>query len=116
MKNLTFRFLVLLCAFLVVGAPLGFSAAEDRQAHMEAALKALQEAKKSDTPAASLKTAKEELHKARHNKAGERLESIQMVDEALTEAQAGHHEKMIQKIDAAIADIHNGMAHAPGRR
>lgn len=116
MKNLTFRLIVLLSAFLLVGARLGFSAAEDRQQHMEAALQALQDAKKSDAPAAALHKAKEALHKARHNKDGGRLESLEMVDQAIAEAEAGHHDKMIQKIDAAIADIHNGMAHAPGRR
>lgn len=116
MKSLTFRTLLILCAFLLAGARLGFSAAEDRQEHMEAALQSLQEAKKSPTPAASLHTAKEELQKARHKKGGFRVDAIEFVDQALTEAQAGSHDRMIQKIDAAIADIHSGMAHAPGRR
>jgi hypothetical protein len=83
---------------------------------MEAALQALKDAKKSPAPAALLSTAKAELHKASHNKGGLRVEGIDMVDQAITEAQYGRHDKMIQKIDAAIADIHSGMAHAPGRR
>lgn len=116
MKTITSRILLLTCACALAAAPLGFAAAEERQPHMEAALQALQEAKKSSTPAASLQAAKAELQKAKHNKAGNRTEAVEKVDEALTEAQSGSHEKMIQKIDAAIADIHNGMAHAPGRR
>lgn len=116
MKNLASRILLLLCAFLLAGARLGFSEAEERQPHMDAALQALQDAKKSPAPVALLNTAKDELHKAKHKKGGFRVESLDMVDQAIAEAQTGNHDKMIQKIDAAIADIHNGMAHAPGRR
>lgn len=116
MKNIAFRLLFIACALLFVTNRVSFAAEEDRQGHMEAALKSLQEAKKSDAPGALLHTAKEELHKARRNKGGFKLEANEFVDQAIAEAEAGHHEKMIEKIDAAIANLHSGMAHAPGRR
>jgi len=40
------------------------------------------------------------------------LAAIGLVDQAISEAKAGDMEKMRQKVDAAIANIHSGMSKA----
>lgn len=90
--------------------------AENKQEHMDNALHYLQDAKQSPHPAELLHSAKKALEVARHNKGGFREVALGIVDKAIAEAQAGDQQKMIEKINAAIAEIHNGMAHAPGSR
>jgi len=110
------KFILTVFAAFLASIALLQAETEEKQPHMESALHFLQEAKTSDTPAKLLTSAKEELEKARHNKHGFRDTSLEIVDKALALAAAGDHDKMIEKIDAAIANIHDGMAHAPGRR
>ncbi len=115
MKIMAFpsRIAVIFCvAFL---AALGTLQAqpEYEQPHMEAALHFLQDAKKSEQPVSLLHSAKSELEKATHNKGGYRVKAIGIVDEAVAEGESGDTQKMIEKINAAIAAIHTGMYKSP---
>ena len=87
--------------------------AENHQPHMLNALHLLQDAKKSDHPASLLHSAKEELQHASHNKGGYRPIAIEIVDKAIAEAEVGDPQKMLDKINSAIATIHTGMSKAP---
>ena len=78
------------------------------QPHMAAALELLQAAKKSDQPLPMLKSAKKHLEDAKKNKAGARVEAIAAVNDAIAELRVGDKKKMAQKIDSAIANIHQG--------
>ena len=79
---------------------------------MEAAISFLQEAKKAENPILLLDKARGELQKAKHNKAGWRLKAIHMVDEAITKANEGDKQRMGDKCNNAIAEIHTGMSKA----
>jgi hypothetical protein len=116
MKAHPIKVLLVLVTLLLASLDTIRAAAEENQPRMEAALHDLQAAKTSDTPAKDLHAAKDELQKARRNKRGLREVSIAKVDEAIAAAEAGDKDKLIIKIDAAIADIHNAMAHASGAR
>lgn len=83
---------------------------ETKQYNMEATVHDLQDAKKSDKPLEGLESAKKALQHAKHNKHGERHAAMAFIDEAIERARAGDLEKMKQKIDAAIADLHSGMS------
>jgi len=87
-------------------------AAENTQPKMEKAVHDLQEAKQSKDPMPLLEAAKKALKHASKNKHGGRAAAIGLVDQAIQEAASGDKEKMRQKIDAAIANIHNGMSKA----
>lgn len=101
---------VLTVLFLLMGAcPAG--AAPD-QPHMKAALELLQAAKKSDKPLPMLMSAKKHLRNAGKNKGGARMEALELVNEAIAQAQVGDKKKTEQKISAAIANIHSGMGNA----
>ena len=80
---------------------------------MENALHFLQDAKKSEHPVELLRSAKKELEKASHNKGGFRPVAIEIVEKAIAESEAGNTQKMVEKIDSAIANIHTGMYKAP---
>jgi hypothetical protein len=82
------------------------------QPRMRAALELLQSAKESKNPMPMLTAAKKKLQNAGKNKAGDRVEAIGYVNEAIAQAQTGNLEKMKQKVDAAIANIHQGMGNA----
>ena len=79
---------------------------------MRAALELLQAAKESNNPLPMLNSAKQRLNNAAKNKGGERLEAIDYVEEAITKAKERDFDKMKQKINAAIANIHQGMGKA----
>lgn len=98
-------------ALLLTGAVVRLDAAPD-QPNMRAALELLQAAKKSDQPMPMLQAAKQRLKGASKNKGGERLEAIEYVNEAMAMAKAGDKDKMEQKVNAAIANIHSGMGKA----
>ena len=73
------------------------------------ALDELQAAKKSSDPMPLLESAKNRLSKAnKGNKAGDRDDAVDKIEEAIKELQAGNKERMEQKINAAIANIHQG--------
>jgi hypothetical protein len=78
------------------------------QPHMSAALELLQAAKKADKPLPMLNAAKKHLEDASHNKAGARKEAIAAVNDAIAELRVGDKKKMLQKIDSAIANVHQG--------
>ena len=110
MKTHTFKLIVVVClAFL---SSMGFpqAALEEKQPKMEQALHDLQEAKTAAEPIPLLENAKKSLKQAKHNKRGFRLEADGPIDKAIEEAKTGNKEKMVQKIDAAIAEIHTAMA------
>ncbi len=88
------------------------AASENKQPTMEQALHDLQEAKRAADPMSLLEAAKKTLKHAKQNKHGSRLDAIALVDEAISMAKAGDMEKMRQKVDAAIANIHSGMSGA----
>ncbi len=84
----------------------------DDQPRMRAAIDALQAAKKADKPMPYLQMAKKRLENAAKNKKGERNAALEYVQEAIDMAKAGDMKKMEQKINAAIANIHQGMGKA----
>lgn len=86
--------------------------AADKQPHMEAALELLQAAKASDNPLPMLKSAKKHLVKADNNKGGARVQALESLNEAIAQVQVGNKEKAKQKINAAIANVQNGMGNA----
>lgn len=117
---MTFRkipfILLLLCALCLPAFGSLRAAEEDLQPHMDEALHFLQDAKKAGDPLPLLHSAREALEKAAHNKHGYREVAMGLVDRAIDEAQAGSTQNMINKINAAIAQIHTAMFKAPGRR
>ncbi|MFN2507915.1 MAG: hypothetical protein ABR589_03985 [Chthoniobacterales bacterium] len=88
-------------------AGLGFASPD--QPHMRAALGLLNAARTAENPLPVLKAAKKQLREARHNKGGERLDALAAVDEAIALAMVGDKNKMVQKIDHAIAQVHSGI-------
>lgn len=82
------------------------------QPHMRAALELLQSAKKSDQPLPMLNAAKKKLEDAPKNKAGGRKQALEAVNDAIAELRTGDKKKMGEKIDSAIANIHQGMDNA----
>jgi len=113
MKTLFSKASLVVFIAILVSARLLFGGIEGDQPHMEAAVKALQEAKKADNPLPALERARNELSHASHNKAGWRIGAIHQVDEAITDANQGNKQAVEAKCDHAIADIHMGMAKAP---
>ncbi|RBP39144.1 hypothetical protein DES53_110168 [Roseimicrobium gellanilyticum] len=87
-------------------------AANPDQPHMRAALELLQSAKKSDQPLPMLTSARKHLKNASKNKGGARVEALELVNEAIAQAQVGDKKKTEQKINAAIANIHSGIGNA----
>lgn len=70
------------------------------------AMDELQAAKKAPNPMPLLESAKERLTNAnRGNKGGERLMALDKVKEAIARLKARDRQKMLQRIDAAIASI-----------
>ncbi|MEI9895546.1 MAG: hypothetical protein WDN28_17055 [Chthoniobacter sp.] len=115
-KQTTIQLVPLICAAFLASATLLHAGAEAKQPHMESALHYLQDAKKAENPLPLLNSAKEELHRGAHNKHGFRDTSMDIVEAAIALAQSGDRQKTEEKINAAIANIHDAMAHAPGSR
>ena len=99
-------FLVLAVTTIALHLTIGPALAEPP--HMSAALELLQAAKKSDKPMPMLQAARKHLENAKKNKEGERVEALRDVKEAMAQAQVGDLKKMEQKINSAIANIHQG--------
>lgn len=73
------------------------------------ALDELQAAKKADDPMPLLESAKNRISKAnKGNKGGDKEDVIDKIDEAIEQLKAGNRSKMEQKINAAIANLHQG--------
>jgi hypothetical protein len=100
------RFSFILCTLLAVFLTMIPVFAD--QPHMTAAIELLQAAKKSDQPLPMLNSAKKHLEGSKKNKAGARVEAIAAVNDAIAELRVGDKKKMVQKIDLAIANIHQG--------
>jgi hypothetical protein len=79
------------------------------QPRMRDAIGYLKEAKASDQPLVPLEKARHELQEAARNKKGWRVAALQEVNEAIGFANSGDKQKMIAKIDHAIADIWTGI-------
>ena len=82
------------------------------QPKMRGAIEALQDAKTAEKPLPFLEEAKTHLKKAAKNKKGSRADAVQIVNEAIEEAKADDKDKMTQKINRAISEIHSGMDKA----
>lgn len=77
--------------------------------HQNKALDDLQAAKKADDPMPLLQSAKEHLTKAnKGNKFGDRKDALNKLEEAISELKAGNKSKMVQKINATIANLQQG--------
>ncbi|MBE7496391.1 MAG: hypothetical protein HS117_15725 [Verrucomicrobiaceae bacterium] len=73
------------------------------------ALDEFQAAKKAADPMPLLESARERISKAnKGNKGGDKKDVIDKIDEAIKELRAGNKDKMEQKINAAIANLHQG--------
>jgi len=73
------------------------------------ALDELQAAKKAADPMPLLESAKTRITKApKGNKGGDKEDVIDKIDEAIEQLKAGNKSKMEQKINAAIANLHQG--------
>ena len=76
---------------------------------LERTIDLLQSAKTSSEPMPLLERARKQLTAAKKgNKAGERDEAVEKLDEAIAELKAGDRKKMEQKINAAIFNINGG--------
>jgi hypothetical protein len=92
---------------------LGVTPANADLPRLRNALDELQAAKKADNPMPLLKSARKLLNTAtRGNKLGDRDESVEKINEAITALKEGDKNKMTQKINAAIANLHQGKAKA----
>lgn len=112
MITLLSKVMAVTSVFILCQTSLLRAAAETKQYNMEATVHDLQDAKQSDKPLNYLESAKKALQHAKHNKHGEKHAAMALIDEAIERARAGDLEKMRQKIDAAIADLHSGMSKA----
>lgn len=73
------------------------------------ALDELQAAKKAADPLPLLESAKNRIAKAnKGNKGGDKEDVLDKIDEAINELKAGNRDKMESKINAAIANLHQG--------
>lgn len=105
MKRALLFLLIVSACFLGASMPV-----HAEQRHMEAAIEMLQSAKQSDNPLPLLRAAKKHVANAKPNKGGERKQAAESINEAIAQATVGNKEKMTQKINAAIAAIHSGIA------
>jgi hypothetical protein len=96
-------------AALVCFAALALSSLALDQPHMRNTIDLLQDAKKSAHPLPLLEAAHHQLATAKHDKGGERKEALPILKEAIAEARAGDHQKMVEKIDHVIAKVHAGI-------
>jgi hypothetical protein len=104
----------ILALILLVLAPLTATCAKDptKGDHMRNAIGHLEAAKTAKEPVISLQAARRELVKAKANKAGERKDAIEYVDEAIAYATTGDKGKMQEKITKAIGNVKSGIARA----
>ena len=102
---------LLLLVFLFTASRLS-AELEATQPRMETALHFLQEARKSEHPLALLESARNELAKAKHNKAGYRGKAAHEVDRAINEVRSGDKNKVVGEIDNAIAAVHTAMSQS----
>jgi hypothetical protein len=73
------------------------------------ALDELQAAKKAEDPMPLLESAKTRIAKAnKGDRQGDKKDVIDKIDEAIEQLKAGNKSKMEQKINAAIANLHQG--------
>jgi tetratricopeptide (TPR) repeat protein len=80
------------------------------QPRMENAIEQLEAAKTAERPLPDLEAARKALKNARQNKDGQRLDALGFVNEAIEYAKAGDKEKMLERINKAIANAKSGMA------
>jgi len=111
MKSYTLKLIAVLCLAPLLPGTISLQAAlEEKQPNMENALHDLQEAKTAAEPIPLLEKAKKSLKESKHNKRGYRLDADAPIDKAIEEAKAGHKDKMVEQIDAAIAEVHTAMS------
>ena len=104
--HLTRLVLRMTCAMLLLGMT---TIARADLPQQRKALDELQAAKKADDPLPLLESAKNRITKAnKGNKGGDKEDVIDKIDEAIKELKAGNRSKMEQKINAAIANLHQG--------
>jgi hypothetical protein len=93
-----------LCTLALAASPLPADLPNQRKA-----IDDLQAAKKAADPIALLESVKSHLSKAnKGNKFGDRNDALDKLEEAINELKAGNRSKMDQKINATIANIHQG--------
>jgi hypothetical protein len=103
----TITFLVRAACLLILCGTIPFVRADLPK--QRKALDELQAAKKADDPLPLLKSAKDLIANAnKGNKGGDKGDVIAKIDEAIKEAKAGNKDKMEQKINAAISNLHQG--------
>jgi hypothetical protein len=105
-------FLVGVVMLVMLVMCLSLKAEAPDQPHMRAAIELLQAAKKAEKPLPMLSAAKKHIQKAAKNKKGERIDALKAVNEAIACATVGDKEKLEQKVNHAIAQLHSGMAKA----
>lgn len=110
MPTLIHRILGVVCITIFAQSLVLQAAPENKQPNMEKALHDLQDAKQSKEPIPLVEEARKTLKHATHNKDGFRLDAIAQINKAIDDAKAGDMEKMRQKADAAIANLHAGMS------
>lgn len=80
------------------------------QPRMHATLDALHEARRATDPIPSLKEALERLHVAARNKAGYRVEAMELVKKAIAQVAAKNRHEADKLIDEAINRVEKGIA------
>src|SRR4051812_1558340 len=85
----------------------------DVQPHMKRALVLLRTPKDADHPKPTLVAARDELKDAKKNKGGSIAQAMKDLDEAIALVTTGaDKDKVKQKINAAIANVQNGMGNS----
>lgn len=114
MKTNIQSLLLALAVLALCGTASARPASRTAQPEMNQTIVQLEEAKHARHPIEHLERAKNDLQDAKHNKAGERIEAIRHVNEAIEAARHHNPKAMEGHIDAAIRDVREGK-HAARR-
>ncbi len=111
-SNPLFRQWIAFAAILLLSllAPASAKAGKPAQPRMHAALDALHAARSAVDPIPDLKTAMERLNVAVRNKAGYRVEAMDIIKQAIAEVQAKKRHEADKLIDQAINKVEKGVA------
>jgi hypothetical protein len=114
MNTPAFKSLILAFAALFLGIGLSLANTEGNQPEKEDAISLLESAIKADNPVPLLEKARKQVEPMTRRGRGHQwlAQSLEKIDQAISDANGGNKEGMIAKCRHAIADLHTGMAKA----
>jgi hypothetical protein len=107
-----YRFIALMVALCFFGT--GLNALASHSPNLDAAIACLKDAKAADDPIPKLKESIKWLNRATNQKGGKKEEAIGLVNDAIALVQSGDKDAATEKIDHAIAEIHDAAIHIGG--